>query len=202
VGSGKWCVRRTLFGSYVCRSGLLRTRPSPVTACTLCGLAIMQVADPRIAFFSHQARQHCFFSNQTGALVCLSGLDGWNQSSYYWIMLAAGDVCRDVHGLIGAVAATVLACSAYSIVPHLSSNRINTFLPIKRPKSFMRLATFPIAGFLTYQFARSQPYCRAQIPDGRRTTRRSEQTPAGSRGRRFADLRGWRHWAAFRGARS
>jgi two-component system sensor histidine kinase HydH len=123
---------------------------SPVTACCLIGLAIMQVADPRIAFFRTLRGSIASFLIKLALWYVLMGWTDGIKSSYYWIMLLPVMSAATSMGLIGAIAATVLASSAYlSFLIYLKPDQ---FIPLDQlPEIIMRLATFPIAGFLTYQ---------------------------------------------------
>jgi two-component system sensor histidine kinase HydH len=124
--------------------------PSPVTACTLSGLAIMQVADPRIAFFRTKRGSIVSFLIKLALWYVLMGWTDGIKSSYYWIMLLPVMSAATSMGLMGAVAATVLACGAYlSFLIYLKPDQY--IPPDQLPEIAMRLATFPIAGFLTYQ---------------------------------------------------
>ncbi|HEY6392751.1 MAG TPA: ATP-binding protein [Bryobacteraceae bacterium] len=123
---------------------------SNVTSSTLCGLAIMQVADPRIAFFRTRRGSIVSFLIKLALWYVLMGWTDGIKSSYYWIMLLPVMSAATSMGLIGAVSGTVLACSAYlSFLIYLKPDQ---YIPADQlPEIAMRLATFPIAGFLTYQ---------------------------------------------------
>lgn len=124
--------------------------PSAVTACTLSGLAIMQVADPRIAFFRTKRGSIVSFLIKLALWYVLMGWTDGIKSSYYWIMLLPVMSAATSMGLMGAVAATVLASGAYlSFLIYLKPDQY--IPPDQLPEIAMRLATFPIAGFLTYQ---------------------------------------------------
>jgi len=124
--------------------------PSVVTACTLSGLAIMQVADPRIAFFRTKRGSIVSFLIKLALWYVLMGWTDGIKSSYYWIMLLPVMSAATSMGLVGAVAATVLASGAYlSFLIYLKPDQY--IPPDQLPEIAMRLATFPIAGFLTYQ---------------------------------------------------
>src|SRR5260370_13358419 len=83
-------------------------------------------------------------------------------------------------GLIGAVAATVLASSAYlSFLIYLKPDQ---YIPLDQlPEIIMRLATFPIAGFLTYQLleanriaARKYQTAAEQLAEANKNLREAE----------------------------
>jgi two-component system, NtrC family, sensor histidine kinase HydH len=122
---------------------------SAVTAFTLFGLAIMQVADPRIAFFRTKSGSVVSFLIKLALWYVLMGWTDGIKSSYYWIMLLPVMSAATSMGLMGVVAA-VLACGAYlSFAFYLKPEQ---YIPADQlPELIMRLATFPIAGFLTYQ---------------------------------------------------
>src|SRR5258708_21255028 len=78
---------------------------------------------------------------------------GWTdgiKTSCSWIMLLPVISAATSLGLVGAIAATVLACSAYlSFLAYLKPDQ---FIPLDQlPEILMRSATFPIAEFLVYQ---------------------------------------------------
>jgi two-component system sensor histidine kinase HydH len=122
---------------------------SVVTACTLFGLAIMQVADPRIAFFRTRRGSIVSFLIKLALWYVLMGWTDGIKSSYYWIMLLPVMSAATSMGLIGVVAA-VVACGAYlSFAFYLQPGQ---YIPADQlPELILRLATFPIAGYLTYQ---------------------------------------------------
>jgi two-component system, NtrC family, sensor histidine kinase HydH len=150
---GLWKIVRPQDVVWILLFGVLAffgPHASAVTACTLWGLAIMQVTDPRVAFFSTRRGAIVSFLIK---LVLWYVLVGWTdgiQSSYYWIILLPVMSAATSMGLIGAVAATVLASTAY--LSFLIYLRPDQFIQAdQKPELIMRLATFPIAGFLTYQ---------------------------------------------------
>jgi signal transduction histidine kinase len=124
--------------------------PSVVTASCLWGLAVMQVAEPRITFFSTRRGAIASFLIKLALWYVLVGWTDGIRSSYYWIMLLPVMSAATSMGLIGAVAGTLLAWAAY--LSFLLYLRPDQFIEAdQRAELIMRLATFPIAVFLTYQ---------------------------------------------------
>jgi two-component system sensor histidine kinase HydH len=139
---------------------------SAVAACTLCGLAIMQVVDPRIPFFQTKSGSVVSFLIKLVLWYVLMGWTDGIKSSYYWLMLLPVMSAATSMGLVGAIAATVLACAAYlSFLTYLRPSQY--ILPDQIPELILRFTTFPIAAFLTYQ-----------LLEANRTAARKYQTAA------------------------
>jgi len=122
---------------------------SNVTTWTLLGLALMQVVEPRIPFGSYLGSAVSFVIKLALWYVLMAWTDGI-ASSYYWIMVLPVISAATSLGLIGLIVATVLACGAYlSFLLFLSADQ---FIPRDQMEVLLlRLTTFPIAGFLTYE---------------------------------------------------
>ena len=122
---------------------------SNVTTWTLLGLALMQVVEPRIPFGSYLGSTVSFVIKLGLWYVLMAWTDGI-ASSYYWIMVLPVISAATSLGLIGLIVATVLACGAYlSFLLFLSPDQ---FIPRDQMEVLLlRLTTFPIAGFLTYE---------------------------------------------------
>jgi two-component system, NtrC family, sensor histidine kinase HydH len=123
---------------------------SPVTISTLLGLAVIQVVEARVAFFRLTLGSVIAFLIKLVLWYLLMAWTDGIASSYYWLMLLPVMSAATSLGLIGLTVATLLACGAYL-----------SFLLFLKPEQFvpwdqiqvliLRLTTFPIAGFLTYE---------------------------------------------------
>lgn len=123
---------------------------SPVTISTLLGLAVIQVVEARVAFFRLTLGSVVAFLIKLVLWYLLMAWTDGIASSYYWLMLLPVMSAATSLGLIGLTVATLLACGAYL-----------SFLLFLKPEQFvpwdqiqvliLRLTTFPIAGFLTYE---------------------------------------------------
>jgi two-component system sensor histidine kinase HydH len=123
---------------------------SAATTWMLLGLAIMQVIEPRIIFFgSPWGSAISFFIKLALWYVLMAWTDGI-ASSYYWIMVLPVISAATSLGLTGLVVATLAACGAY--LSFLLFLKPEQFIPRDQMEVLLlRLTTFPIAGFLTYE---------------------------------------------------
>ncbi len=121
---------------------------TPASTTVLIGLGLMQIIEPKIPFFDSRAGSIISFLIKLALWYILMYWTRGIASNYYWLMLLPVMSAATSLGLIGLVAAVVLACGGY-----LS---LFLFLP---PESYVEdwpvfilfEATFPIAGFLTYE---------------------------------------------------
>jgi two-component system, NtrC family, sensor histidine kinase HydH len=121
---------------------------TPASTTVLIGLGLMQIIEPKIPFFDSRAGSIISFLIKMALWYILMYWTRGIASNYYWLMLLPVMSAATSLGLIGLVAAVVLACGGY-----LS---LFLFLP---PESYVEdwpvfilfEATFPIAGFLTYE---------------------------------------------------
>ena len=120
---------------------------APEATVVLVGLGLMQIIEPKIAFFSSRNGAVLSFLIKLALWYILMGWTDGIQSPYYWLMLLPVMSAATTLGLIGLVAAVVLACGAYlSFLLFLHGRPISDW-----PVLILFLATFPIAGFLTYE---------------------------------------------------
>jgi two-component system, NtrC family, sensor histidine kinase HydH len=121
---------------------------TPESTTVLIGLGLMQIIDPKVPFFSSRAGTIASFLIKLTLWYILMGWTDGISSNYYWLMLLPVMSAGNSLGLIGLVAAVVLACGAYfSLLLFLQAGFYITDWPV----FFLREATFPIAGFLTYE---------------------------------------------------
>jgi two-component system sensor histidine kinase HydH len=121
---------------------------TPASTTVLIGLGLMQIIEPKIPFFDSRAGSIISFLIKMALWYILMYWTRGIASNYYWLMLLPVMSAATSLGLIGLVAAVILACGGY-----LS---LFLFLP---PESYVEdwpvfilfEATFPIAGFLTYE---------------------------------------------------
>src|SRR5581483_2393850 len=137
---------------------------SDVTTWTLLGLGLMQVVEPKIAFFrSYLGSAVSFLIKLTLWYVLMAWTDGI-ASSYYWLMLLPVMSAATSLGLVGLTVATILACGAY--LSFLFFLQPDQFIPRDQLEVLiLRLTTFPIAGYLTYDL----------LEANRRAARRAEE---------------------------
>jgi signal transduction histidine kinase len=114
----------------------------------LIGLGLMQVIEPKIPFFGSRAGSILSFLIKLTLWYILMGWTDGIASPYYWLMLLPVMSAATSLGLVGLVVATALACGAYlSFFLFLPPGSSVSDWPVL----VLREATFPIAGFLTYE---------------------------------------------------
>ncbi len=123
---------------------------SSVTTWTLLGLGVVQVLESKIPFFGSSLGSVVSFLIKLALWYVLMAWTDGIASSYYWIMVLPVISAATSLGLIGLIVATVLACGAY--LSFLLFLRPEQFIPRDQMEVLiLRLTTFPIAGFLTYE---------------------------------------------------
>jgi two-component system, NtrC family, sensor histidine kinase HydH len=119
----------------------------PESTTALIGLGLMQVVEPKVPFFGSTRGSIIAFLIK---LVLWYFLMGWTDglaSPYFWLMLLPVMSAATSLGLVGLVVSVVLACGSYlTFIPFLGPN-----LKPDWPYLILAEATFPIAGFLTYE---------------------------------------------------
>jgi len=121
---------------------------NPEPRAVLIGLGLMQIIEPKIPFFGSRLGSITSFLIKLGLWYILMGWTDGISSSYYWLILLPVMSAATSLGLPGLVAAVVLACGAYiSLVLFLPPG----YFVSEWPVVILREATFPIAGFLTYE---------------------------------------------------
>ncbi len=121
---------------------------TPVPTVALVGLGFMQIIEPKFPFLGSRAGSIISFLIKMGLWYILMGWTDGIASPYYWLMLLPVMSAATSLGLVGLIAAVVLACGVYlSFISYLP-----TGTPIADwPVLILFEATFPIAGFLTYE---------------------------------------------------
>jgi signal transduction histidine kinase len=120
---------------------------SPEATVVLIGLGLMQIIEPKIPFFGSRPGSIFSFLIKLGLWYILMGWTDGIQSPYYWLMLLPVMSAATSLGLPGLVVAVLLACGAYlSFRLFLQQNQY-----VEWPYLILNEATFPIAGFLTYE---------------------------------------------------
>jgi len=121
---------------------------NPEPRAVLIGLGLMQVIEPKIPFFGSQRGSITAFLIKLALWYVLMGWTDGISSSYYWLILLPVMSAATSLGLAGLIVAVVLACGAYiSLVLFLPPG----YFVSEWPVVILREATFPIAGFLTYE---------------------------------------------------
>jgi two-component system, NtrC family, sensor histidine kinase HydH len=120
----------------------------------LVGIGVMQIIDPKIPFFGSRAGSIISFLIKLTLWYILMGWTDGIASPYYWLMLLPAMSAATSLGLIGLVVAVILACGAYLSLFHFIPAE-DYVPPDQYPVLILRMFTFPIAGFLTYELAES-----------------------------------------------
>jgi signal transduction histidine kinase len=121
---------------------------NPEPTAVLIGLGLMQIIEPKIPFFGSRTGSTISFLIKLALWYILMGWTDGISSPYYWLMLLPVMSAATSFGLVGLVVATLLACGAYlSFFLFLPTGSSVSDWPVL----ILREATFPIAGFLTYE---------------------------------------------------
>jgi two-component system, NtrC family, sensor histidine kinase HydH len=152
------------------------------TTVILLALGIFQVVEPKIPFFSSTPGSVVSFLVKLILWYVLMGWTDGISSNYYWLVLLPVMSAATSLGLAGLVVATLFACGAYlSLLLFIPSGY---FLPPEEvPVLITRIATIPIAGFLTYELleanriaARKAQIAAEQLAEANRHLREAEAT--------------------------
>jgi signal transduction histidine kinase len=120
---------------------------TPEATVVLIGLGLMQIIEPKIPFFGSRQGSIFSFLIKLALWYILMGWTDGIQSPYYWLMLLPVMSAATSLGLSGLVVAVALACGAYlSFLLFLRQNQY-----VEWSYLILNEATFPIAGFLTYE---------------------------------------------------
>jgi two-component system, NtrC family, sensor histidine kinase HydH len=119
----------------------------PEATIFLIGLGLMQVIEPKVPFFGSPRGNIISFLIKLVLWYLLMGWTDGIASPYYWLMLLPVMSVATSLGLVGLVVSVVLACGSYlTLIPFLGPNQKPDW-----PYLILAEATFPIAGFLTYE---------------------------------------------------
>jgi two-component system sensor histidine kinase HydH len=122
---------------------------TPESTTVLIGLGLMQVIEPKIPFFGSRTGSILSFLIKLAFWYILMGWTDGISSSYFWLMLLPVMSAATSLGLVGLIAAVVLADGAYlSFLLFLGAIQVEHD---QWPYVILNAATFPIAGFLTYE---------------------------------------------------
>jgi two-component system sensor histidine kinase HydH len=155
---------------------------NPEPRAVLIGLGLMQVIEPKLPFFGSRRGSIVSFLIKLALWYILMGWTDGIASPYYWLMLLPVMSAATSLGLAGLIAAVVLACGAYlSLVLLL---RPDQFVPEGQwPYVILNAATFPIAGFLTYELleanraaTRQAQIAAEQLAEANRNLQEAEAT--------------------------
>ena len=86
---------------------------TPESTTVLIGLGLMQIIEPKIPFFGSRSGSIISFLIKLALWYILMGWTDGIASPYYWLMLLPVMSAATSLGLVGLVAAVVLACGAY-----------------------------------------------------------------------------------------
>jgi signal transduction histidine kinase len=107
----------------------------------------MQVVEPKIPFFGSRVGAVISFLIKLVLWYLLMGWTDGIASPYFWLMLLPVMSAATSLGLVGLVVSVVLACGSYlTFIPFLPPTQKPDW-----PYLILAEATFPIAGFLTYE---------------------------------------------------
>ena len=158
---------------------------TPEATAVLMGLGLMQIIEPKIPFFGSRAGSVISFFIKLALWYVLMGWTDGISSSYFWLMLLPVMSAATSLGLVGLVAAIFLACGAYfSLLHFLRPDQVVG--ADQWPYVILNAATFPIAGFLTYELLEAN---RAAT---RRAQRAAEQLAEANRHLQEAEAQGRR----------
>ncbi len=128
---------------------------SPPTVEALVCLGLLQIVEPKVAFFGSLYGALISFAAKLALLYWLIGWTGGIESSYYWLLLLPVLSASTSFGLFGTLASTVCAGLAY--VSFLQFLGPNQYLNLDDYQHlFLRLIGLPIVGFLTQELAESR----------------------------------------------
>ena len=137
---------------------------TPEATVVLVGLGLLQIIEPKIPFFGSRTGSIISFLIKLALWYILMGWTDGISSSYFWLMLLPVMSAATSLGLVGLVVAVALACGAYfSLLHFLLPNQVVP--PDQWAFLILNAATFPIAGFLTYEL----------LEENRAATRRARQ---------------------------
>ena len=123
---------------------------SAYTVTTLIGIGIMQVIQPKIAFFQGGLGIAISFLISLGLWYVLMGWSDGIESSYYWVLVLPVIAVATSAGFFGTVLATVAACGAYvSFIGFLSPGQY--IPPDEWNVVILRDAIFPVVGYFAHQ---------------------------------------------------
>ena len=119
----------------------------PESIGALIGLGLMQIIEPKVPFFGSTRGSIIAFLIKLVLWYLLMGWTDGLASPYFWLMLLPVMSAATSLGLVGLVVSVVLACGSYlTFIPFLGPNQKPDW-----PYLILAEATFPIAGFLTYE---------------------------------------------------
>ena len=123
---------------------------SVYTVTTLIGIGIMQVIQPKIAFFRSGVGIAISFLISLGLWYVLMGWSDGIESSYYWVLVLPVIAVATSAGFFGTVLATGAACGAYvSFIGFLSPGQY--IPPDEWNVVILRDAIFPVVGYFAHQ---------------------------------------------------
>jgi two-component system, NtrC family, sensor histidine kinase HydH len=133
----------------------------PEATIFLLGLGLMQVIEPKFRFFSSLRGSIISFLIKLVLGYLLMGWTDGIASPYFWLMLLPVMSVATSLGWVGLVVSVVLACGSYlTLIRFLGPNQKPDW-----PYLILAEATFPIAGFLTWEL----------LEENRAATRRAQR---------------------------
>lgn len=125
-----------------------------ITVAILLAMGLLQVVEPKIAFFSSYRGLAVSFALKFALSYVLVGWTDGIESGYYWLLLFPVISAAISLGRMGTMIAIVLACAGYlSMLLYLGPGR---YIPEDQMHVlFLYVSIFPVVGFLTHQLAQS-----------------------------------------------
>lgn len=152
----------------------------PAVVAQLVALAVFQILEPRIAFFTRTGGSILANLLKLAVGYGLLGFTGGINSSYYWVLSVPVISAGTVLGVRGTVLFTVLACGAYlSTLLWIDWSRY--VLPRDQvPEILLRVTFLAIIGYLAERLAEVNPAARraqavaAQLAEANRSLQEAE----------------------------
>lgn len=125
---------------------------SAITMEVLFGLGLLQLVEPRVAFFGTYKGSVISILIKLALCYVLIGWTDGIASAYYWILLVPVISAGTSLGLLGTAIATAVSCGLYlSFLLFLPEGYyVSTE---ETPQLILRLIILPVVGFLTHQLA-------------------------------------------------
>lgn len=126
----------------------------PATVVVLVAMCLLQILEPKIAFFSSVAGSVTSFIIKLALCYILIGWTDGISSPYYWLFLFPVISASTSFGLLGTLISIILACAAYlSFLLFLAPDQ---YIPKEDMQVFfLRLSILSVIGYLTHQLAES-----------------------------------------------
>lgn len=154
----------------------------PLKLTFLALLAILQLAEPRVAFFNTNRGNLLAISSKLVLGFLIIGYSGGIRSSYYLVQLLPVISAATSLGVGGTLLFTLLSCGSYVLFAHSFFLTDEFIIDAEGYRELaLRTIFFPVVGFLTYQLAEEN---RVAAQENRET---AEQLAAANRNLQAAE---------------